>query len=205
MDSLRPPPDVRPSVGEWPDGMQWLEMGRQMVETQGLEMFRLVGEFSACRMLGLHLGAPLGVDERVDAAWAAFHENCNHLEWGPACITHVLGDMADASAPRRAEAQHELRELFEPRNGLVRLRRLATEFWPTTSERPDFWPTNSGPPYRRPPLHHPADTYACWAWYAAAAPFPAQPDARAHPTSQPAGTRGSCTNYTAASGWPPWR
>ena len=101
MDLLRPPPDVRPSIGEWPDGMQWLEMGRQMVETQGLEMFRLVGEFSACRMLGLHLGAPLGVDARVDAAWAAFHENCNHPDWGPACIAHVLDDMADVDARRR--------------------------------------------------------------------------------------------------------
>ena len=189
MESLRPPLGTRPSVGEWPSGMQWLEMGRQMVETQGLEMLRTVGEFSACLMLGRHLGAPLGVDARVDAAWAAFHEICNHPDWGPACIAHVLDDMADVDARRRAEAERELRELFEPRNGLVRLRRLATEFWPTTSDRPDFWPTDSGPPYRRPPQHHPADTYVCWAWCVAAESH--SPRARAHPTSRPgAGTRG---------------
>ena len=127
MDSLRPPPEMRPSVGDWPDGMQWLEMGRQMVETQGLEMFRLVGQFSACRMLGLHLGG-LGDAGREDGGASQQEAETVmdvrftqlHLEWNPHTVVMLIrtvgslyDDESDAEDDQGGDEPEEVRS--EPR------------------------------------------------------------------------------------------
>ena len=181
LASLQPPAGVLPSVGEWSGDAPWLERGLEIVATKDLPMMRIMGEFSSMLMLARRLGAPPGHDADVDLLWETFRENCEEEDeedgeeeenWADQCIEFILNrKMAGADASRRAAADAELRELYDPSRGLVRLRLLAHEFWPRTA----------APPHRRRPVH-PGDTPKCWAWCgppraAAAAPRAAHIDA----------------------------
>ena len=206
LASLQPPAGVLPSVGEWSGDAPWLERGLEIVATKDLPMMRTMGEFSSMLMLARRLGAPPGHDADVDLLWETFRENCEEGEeddeedgeeeenWAEQCIKYILNRrMASADASRRAAADTELRELYDPSKGLVRLRLLAHEFWPPcTAAQPDW---------RRPV--HPDDTPKCWAWCGPPCDAPAAARA-AHSDAalrRAAGTRGSCTRTTAGRGW----
>lgn len=155
MESLRPPRGAHPSVGEWPPDKQWLEMGEQMVNMRGLDMFTIVGEFSACLMLGIHLG---GEDEETHRVWADVQRNCG--DWGPRIVRSIVKmKMGDADERQLGDAEAYLLTLFDrSQHGPQYLRRFAEELRPAV----DFIHSEHRWTRRRPV--HPADTPVCWAW-----------------------------------------
>ena len=152
--SLRPPAGVLPSVGDWHGDAPWLERGHEIVNTRSVKMMRTVGEPSHFLMLTKRLGAPQGKDARVDALWNRFLDEIAlptdpEDPWDASCKEFVLQSMRGADATRLADAKAQLNDLFgESGRGLVKLRRLAAECWPTTGFAP----------------MHPTDTPKCWAW-----------------------------------------
>lgn len=159
VESLKPPPGTVPSVGDWdrypgllrphPPWRCWFDLGEAMVATEGLPMMRGVGTHSLTLLFGAKVGAPLGTDGRVDAAWLALSSEAHHRVAVDDAVERVmLYKMGDAPEARRASADRELRQLLDWRTGFAQLRRFAREFW------------------RDPAPLHPRDTPVCWAWCA---------------------------------------